>query len=45
MRQTIVVADGKKTERDEGDYFPLRLRGFVSATFDIIPDAAAWRFD
>lgn len=43
MRQTIVVVDGKKTERDEGDYFPLWLRGFVSATFDIIPDAAAWR--
>jgi hypothetical protein len=43
MRQTIVVADGKKTERDEGDYFPLWLRGFVSATFDVIPDAAAWR--
>lgn len=43
MRQTIVVADGKKTERDEGDYFPLWLRGFVTATFDIIPDAAVWR--
>ena len=43
MRQTIVVVDGKKTERDEGEYFPLWLRGFVSATFDIIPDAAGWR--
>jgi hypothetical protein len=43
MRQTIVVADGKKTERDEGDYFPLWLRGFVSTIFDTIPDAAAWR--
>jgi hypothetical protein len=43
MRQTIVVTDGKKTERDEGDYFPLWLRNFVSATFDVVPDAAAWR--
>jgi hypothetical protein len=43
IRQTIVVADGKKTERDEGNYFPLWLRGFVSATFDLIPDATAWR--
>jgi hypothetical protein len=43
MRQTIVVADGKKTERDEGDYFPLWRRSFVTAVFDLIPDAAAWR--
>ena len=43
VRQTIVVTDGKKTERDEGDYFPLWLRNFVSATFDVVPDAAAWR--
>ena len=26
LRQTIVVMDGKKTEHDEGDYFPLWLR-------------------
>jgi hypothetical protein len=43
VRQTIVVVDGKKTERDEGDYFPLWLRSFVTAAFDLIPDAAAWK--
>lgn len=42
MRQTIVVADGKKSEQDEGDYFPLWLRGFVTALFDPVPDASAW---
>src|ERR1700739_4657558 len=25
MRQTVVVDDGKKTERDKGEYFPLGL--------------------
>jgi len=42
MRQTIVVVDGKKTERDEGDYFPLWLNSFVTAIVDPVPDAAAW---
>ncbi|HEV2463860.1 MAG TPA: hypothetical protein VGT04_08650 [Acidobacteriaceae bacterium] len=42
MRQTIVVVDGKKTERDEGDYFPLWLRNFVNAVFDPVPNARAW---
>ncbi|HEY6448424.1 MAG TPA: hypothetical protein VIY53_18340 [Acidobacteriaceae bacterium] len=41
-RQTIVVAAGNKTERDEGDYFPLWLREFVWAAFDPVPDAQAW---
>jgi hypothetical protein len=42
LRQTIVVANGKKTEQDEGDYFPLWLRNFVSAAFDPVPNVAAW---
>jgi len=42
MRQVIVVAAGSKTEEDEGDYFPLRLRSFVGAVFDPIPDAKEW---
>jgi hypothetical protein len=42
MRQTIVVSAGKKTEEDEGDYFPLWLREFVWAAFDPVPDAQAW---
>lgn len=42
MKQTIVVVDGKKTERDEGDYFPLWLRSFVTALTDPVPNAAAW---
>lgn len=43
MRQTIVMAGGKKTEKDEGDYFPLWLRNFVSGAFDPVPNAAMWK--
>lgn len=42
LKQTIVVTGGKKTEQDEGDYFPLWLREFVIGAFDPIPNAAAW---
>jgi hypothetical protein len=42
MHQTIIVVNGKKSERDEGDYFPLWLRNFVTALFDPVPDASAW---
>jgi hypothetical protein len=42
MRQTIVVVGGTKTELDEGDYFPLWLRTFVTAIFNPVPNAAAW---
>jgi hypothetical protein len=42
MRQTIVVAEGRKSEQDEGDYFPLWLRSFVTALFDPVPNALAW---
>jgi hypothetical protein len=42
LQQTIVMTSGKKTEQDEGDYFPLWLRNFVSAAFDPVPNAAAW---
>jgi hypothetical protein len=42
MRQTIVVIDGKKSEKDEGDYFPLWLRRFVIALTDPVPNADAW---
>lgn len=42
MRQTIVVVNGKKTEKDDGDYFPLWLRRFVTAVLDPIPNADAW---
>ena len=45
MRQTIVVVAGKKTEKDEGDYFPVWLRNFVRAVFDPIPDQAQWTGD
>jgi len=43
MRQTIVVTGVKKTEKDEGDYFPVWLRNFVTATFDPVPNAKAWK--
>jgi hypothetical protein len=42
MKQTIVVVNGKRTEHDEGVYYPLWLRSFETAIFDPIPDAAAW---
>jgi len=42
LKQIIVVSNGKKTEQDEGDYFPLWLREFVMAAFDPVPDASAW---
>jgi hypothetical protein len=40
LHQTIVIAGGVKTEKDEGDYFPLWLRHFVFAAFDPAPNAA-----
>jgi len=45
LHQTIVVSDGKKTEKDEGDYFPLWLRNFETAIFDPIPNPAAWKMN
>ena len=42
MRQTIVVADSKKTEKDEADYFPVWMRNFVRAVFEPVPNATAW---
>jgi hypothetical protein len=42
LKQTIVFTSGKKTELDEGDYFPLWLRRFVSAAFEPVPNLAAW---
>ena len=45
MHQTVVIASGKKSEKDEGDYFPVWLRNFVRAVFDPIPDAMQWAGD
>jgi hypothetical protein len=42
MRQTVVVAGGRRTEKDEGSYFPLWLRMFVNALDTPIPNAQAW---
>lgn len=42
MHQTVVVTGGKKTEKDEGVYFPLWLRMFVNAVNDPIPNAQSW---
>jgi hypothetical protein len=42
LHQTIVTTSGKKTEKDEGDYFPVWLRNFVRAVFDPIPAASQW---
>jgi len=40
LHQTIVVSNGCKSEKDEGDYFPFWLRSFVSAAFEPVPEAA-----
>jgi hypothetical protein len=42
LRQTIVVANGAKTEEDAGDYLPHWLRSFETAAFDPVPDHDAW---
>ncbi len=42
LHQTIVFVDGKKTEQDEGAYFPLWLRRFVLAAFNPVPNVEAW---
>jgi hypothetical protein len=42
MRQTIVVDQGDKSEKDEGDYFPVWMRNFVTALFDPVPNAKEW---
>ncbi|MGA9668639.1 MAG: hypothetical protein WBQ94_05480, partial [Terracidiphilus sp.] len=42
MKQTIVVVGGQKTEKDEGDYFPVWLRNFVKGVFDPVPNAPQW---
>jgi hypothetical protein len=44
MHQTIVVAKGVQTERDEGEYFPHWLREFVIAAFDPISEEAVAAF-
>ena len=43
MHQTIVVTGGQKTEKDEGDYFPLWMRSFVTGAFDLVPETAQWK--
>lgn len=35
--QTIVVSDGKISEQNQGDYFPMWLNEFVIAMFDLAP--------
>jgi hypothetical protein len=42
LKQTIVFLNGTKTEQDEGDYFPLWLRTFVTAAFEPVPNLSAW---
>jgi len=43
LHQTIVMVGGSKTEKDEGDYFPLWLRNFQSAILDPVPNPSAWK--
>jgi hypothetical protein len=45
LHQIIVVSAGNKTEKDEGDYFPLWLRNFETAIFNPIPNSAAWKMN
>lgn len=43
LHQTIVMVGGSKTEKDEGDYFPLWLRNFETAILDPVPHANVWK--
>jgi hypothetical protein len=42
MSQTVVITNGTRSEKDQGDYFPLWLRQFVDAVNDPVPNPAAW---
>jgi hypothetical protein len=42
MRQTIVMHDGIRTEKDEGEYMPIWLNNFVQAINEPVPHSAAW---
>ena len=42
FRQHLAVKDGKVYEEDDGDYYPLWLRSFVTAAIDPLQDAAFW---
>jgi hypothetical protein len=42
FRQHVIVQNGKSTEEDDGDYFPLWLRNFITATVDPLQDASFW---
>ncbi len=42
FRQHVVVKDGSVYEENDGDYYPLWLRSFVTAAIDPLQDAAFW---
>jgi hypothetical protein len=42
MRQTVVVRDGSRTEKDEGDYLPIWLNDFLQSINEPVPYAPAW---
>jgi len=42
FQQHLVVSDGKRTEENLGDYYPLWLRSFVTAAIDPLEDSAFW---
>jgi TonB family protein len=42
FRQHLIVKGSNRTEQDSGDYYPLWLRNFVTASTDPLEDAAFW---
>jgi TonB family protein len=42
LRQVITVNDTGTYYENTGDYFPLWLRGFVTALFDLVPNSDLW---
>jgi TonB family protein len=42
FKQTIVTSDGQLGEDDRGDYYPLWLKGIITALFDPVPEKEHW---
>jgi hypothetical protein len=42
FKQTIVVTADRMSERNDGDYYPLWLRSFITGIFDPVPNPEQW---
>ncbi|MGA2100057.1 MAG: energy transducer TonB [Candidatus Sulfotelmatobacter sp.] len=42
FKQTLIANGDQVSEQDTGDYYPLWLKGFITALFDPVPNADQW---